>query len=472
MSAEEFKIKGNEAYKEQEYDKALGYYTKAIELRQNEPTYYTNRALVYIVKEEYPSALKECLDALAIQPNHPRALTRGAKCYIILGDLDRAQELLVKADSVTPDDPVIKNEFKELSEAKEDLKSVQEFTACKNYSQAIYYLDLLIDKCQGHWPFKLQKIETLIMNGDLKKCEEICGFYTNKYGDVCELKYFIGKCRYYMGNIEVAERLLKVALLLDPGYSPAIILLKNIKKFEKMKDSANKLFSDEKTKEALQAYSECLKLDEFNRSFNSIILSNRSACYIKIKEYVKALTDINKAIELNPEFSKAYHRRGNIRIALEEYSEALKDYNKVKELNSSYPSIESLIADARYKMQNCKLKDYYKILNVEKTANGDQIRKAYIKSALKWHPDKNSETEEQKQEAEKKFKDVNEAYSVLKDLNKKEIYDNLINRKNCYEGPPSSKRKAVSKLNPLVVPIISAALITVLFFATRKRNKK
>ncbi|XP_077392061.1 dnaJ homolog subfamily B member 2 [Festucalex cinctus] len=64
--------------------------------------------------------------------------------------------------------------------------------------------------------------------------------------------------------------------------------------------------------------------------------------------------------------------------------------------------------------------DYYNILGVSKTAAQDDIKKAYRKLALKWHPDKNPDN---KEEAEKKFKEVAEAYEVLSDQNKRDAYD-------------------------------------------------
>lgn len=66
-------------------------------------------------------------------------------------------------------------------------------------------------------------------------------------------------------------------------------------------------------------------------------------------------------------------------------------------------------------------KDYYKTLGVSKTASQDEIKKAYRKLALKYHPDK---TKGDKQ-SEEKFKEVSEAYEVLKDPEKRKKYDQL-----------------------------------------------
>jgi curved DNA-binding protein len=66
-------------------------------------------------------------------------------------------------------------------------------------------------------------------------------------------------------------------------------------------------------------------------------------------------------------------------------------------------------------------KDYYKILGIERTASADDIRKAYRKLAVKYHPDKNQDNKA----AEEKFKEINEANEVLGDPAKRKKYDEL-----------------------------------------------
>lgn len=71
-------------------------------------------------------------------------------------------------------------------------------------------------------------------------------------------------------------------------------------------------------------------------------------------------------------------------------------------------------------MAKANQRDFYEVLGVERTASVEEIKASYRKAALKWHPDRNPEN---KHEAEAKFRECTEAYSVLSDQEKRQVYD-------------------------------------------------
>ena len=82
--------------------------------------------------------------------------------------------------------------------------------------------------------------------------------------------------------------------------------------------------------------------------------------------------------------------------------------------------------------------DYYKVLGVEKNASADDIKRAYRRLAIKYHPDKNPGDKE----AEEKFKECAEAYEVLSDADKRKQYDQF-----GHEGLRGSGMHDFSRMN-------------------------
>ena len=107
-------------------------------------------------------------------------------------------------------------------------------------------------------------------------------------------------------------------------------------------------------------------------------------------------------------------------------------------------------------------KDYYQILGVKKDAPQDEIKRAYKKLARKFHPDVSKESD-----AEVKFKEVGEAYEVLKDPEKREAYDQLgANWKagqSGFQPPPTGKASLILAVGVtrVVIHMITVAFLKI-----------
>jgi len=150
---------------------------------------------------------------------------------------------------------------------------------------------------------------------------------------------------------------------------------------------------------------------------------NRAISFSKLKQNDKALIDLNSAIDSNKDYAKAFVKRGEINLVLENFENAVRDFSSADGISPGEFGVRQKLKDSKARLKESKRKDYYKILSVDKQADPIVIKKAYKKAALRWHPDKNSQSDERKAEAENKFKDINEAYVVLSDEEKRSRYD-------------------------------------------------
>lgn len=112
----------------------------------------------------------------------------------------------------------------------------------------------------------------------------------------------------------------------------------------------------------------------------------------------------------------------------------MRDFNNANRISPGEFGVTQKLREAQARAKKAKRKDYYKILEIEKDADAAAIKKAYRKLALKWHPDKNSATEEQKAKADKMFKDIGEAYAVLSDPDKRKRYDSGMDLEDIENG--------------------------------------
>jgi len=197
-------------------------------------------------------------------------------------------------------------------------------------------------------------------------------------------------CKLYTKSIknrDNAVKFLKYSLSKHPDHIESKNLLQSITNLKISKEEGNKLFKEQKYVEAIDKYTQCLKLENANRAFIAVIYTNRATAYIKLERYEEALQDVNRALYYNKKYPQAYHKRGEIYYRQKKYEDTIKDFEIAQSIDPQKFNLSEKIKKAKLAIKRGSTNDYYSALGIDTDATEEQIKKAYKKMALKWHPD-------------------------------------------------------------------------------------
>jgi DnaJ family protein C protein 7 len=428
----ELKEQGNAQFKNNNYAAAADYYTRGIQLNQHEPVLYSNRGTCMKLLGKYKEAINDYNKAIQLNPKNTKNLRKLSTVYILLGDFGHAQLLLEKCCNLETSDSSHTYELNKVKKMVEEYDKVNEKFNEKKWDDCEEKSKKLLEDAPHFIELQKIYIQTLL---ELCKFKEVIDYINNKINsDVkyknWEFNYFLSKAYYFKGDYDLAKN--EINKLLKQGITEEKLtkLKQHVETINDSKIKANNLFKEGKYDEAINEYTKLLEFDPENKNFISIILTNRALCYKKQGKNMEAMKDADDAIQNNPNYSTAYIRRALIYEEFKMFDDAKADLSKAKELDPSNPKIEGYINEANQKADQSKNRDYYKILGIDRNASPDEIKKAYRKLALKYHPDRNSESEQSKKIAQRKFEDVSDAYSVLSDPKKKQMFDQGIDPLN------------------------------------------
>eukprot|EP00485_Elphidium_margaritaceum_P001604 CAMPEP_0202688652 /NCGR_PEP_ID=MMETSP1385-20130828/4130_1 /ASSEMBLY_ACC=CAM_ASM_000861 /TAXON_ID=933848 /ORGANISM="Elphidium margaritaceum" /LENGTH=571 /DNA_ID=CAMNT_0049343671 /DNA_START=47 /DNA_END=1762 /DNA_ORIENTATION=+ len=271
---------------------------------------------------------------------------------------------------------------------------------------------------------KATKIRALLIKQD---CEGALSAATNTLRfnkDNIQVTKLRAIALFRNGSTDSAIKHLQQILRKDPDNKEIKKLFKLFKSIGRAKVAANDAFKSNDLALALTRYTECMAFDRSNHKFNCILYANRSAVWLKQKEWQNAYDDASVAIELDETYVKAYGRRLQALYGLDRYDEAVGDAERALALDPSSDDLKLQLREAKIQLKRSKKKDYYKILGVDKDATETEIKKGFRKMAMIYHPDKfASGSDDEQKNAEEKFKEIGEAYEVLKDPKLKQRYD-------------------------------------------------
>lgn len=416
------KKEGNALYASKEYEKAIVLYGQAIELDPSEVAYRSNRAAAYLMVRKYSEALADCDKAIESQPTFLKAYLRASKACVQMGKISEALKYLnTPQPQNQKEHQNIQDEIRQVKAVQQRLNIAEKFLEEKSFKKASRAFErLMVDDITGSNYIKFQCAVSYLESKQIQPAIRLSNLLYKVDSHNSDYIVLRGKAFYYHDNIKLGMEHFKQILRSDPDHKEAKRMYSLIKKLERKKKEGNDYFKENKNKEAYQSYSDALAIDPKNDTFNSKLYCNRAAAQMKLRMWQTAFNDCSEALVRCPDYQKAYSRRAKCAMELERYKDAIKDYEKILEMDRGNKEAQEGIRAAKLEQKKAGRKNYYKILGVPKSADEKQIKKAYRKLALKWHPDKNKDNAE---EAEAKFKDINESYAVLSDKKKRHDYD-------------------------------------------------
>ncbi|XP_057805439.1 dnaJ protein P58IPK homolog isoform X2 [Salvia miltiorrhiza] len=371
--------------------------------------------------KKYSEALAELNAAIEADPTFSEAYRHRASILCQLCRYGESEESYRKFLEMKPGNSAAEKELSKLHQAQSALDSAIEVFESGDYMKALEYIEKVVlvfsPECSKA---KLLKVRLLISAKDYSSAISETGYILKEDEDNLEALLLRGNAYYYLGDHDIAIRHYQKGLRLDPEHGELKRSYFGLKKLLKKTKSADDNASNGKLRLATEEYKAALALDPSHSAHNVHLYLGLCKVQVKLGRGDDAVTCCTEALEIDGDLVEALVQRGEAKLLIEDWEGAVADLRSAAEKSPRDMNIRRALMRAQKSLKLSQRKDWYKILGVSRTASISEIKKAYKKLALQWHPDKNVDNRE---EAEAKFREVAAAYEILGDEDKRTRYD-------------------------------------------------
>jgi DnaJ homolog subfamily C member 3 len=248
------------------------------------------------------------------------------------------------------------------------------------------------------------------------------GYLLKQQGHHVEAYRLRGDAYQRLNEHEQAQLHYRQGLKQDPEHEGCKRGHRLIKQLEKAKQKGQAAFDKGDYVQALEHWNKAMKIDPTHRNFIRPLQLQTVLAYTKSNQHKKAIQVAQEHVDQEVTLDGLY-ALGDAQTAAEDFEGAVRTYQQAVETadDANKETAKRILQKAQVALKQSKEKNYYKILGVSRTATAKEIKSAYRKLALQWHPDKVSEADKDK--ADGMFHDIGEAYEVLSDDELRAKYD-------------------------------------------------
>lgn len=402
---------------------ALTHYHSAVDGDPTNYLTYFKRGTVYLALGKSKNALGDFDKVIELKPDFVAARINRGQLYLKQADYDLAQLDFYNVLKIDPYNVEANDLLQKIDPAKERKRSAEYYYGHDDYNSAIHYLSEAIEV--SPWATDLYKFRSelhLKLGDDMAAISDIrtaTKLGNDNTDDFLELSQML----YKVGHATDSLKAIRECLKLDPEHKNCFAFYKKIKNVVKYLTDADLANENKEYVRCIESANKVLKQE---KEIQPIIFeANRflCSCYVNTEQSEEAISACSDALQINEE-SNVYCDRAEAYLQTEMYDDAIRDYRAALEIDRHLDRAKEGLNKAENRQKQAEKRDYYKILDVKRTATKKEIVKAYRKAAQKWHPDNYQTDEKMKKIAEKKFIDIAAAKEVLTDEEKRRQYDN------------------------------------------------
>lgn len=421
---------GDDAMLLRKYQEAVDRFTQAIHSDAKSYLGYYKRAQAFGKLGKFTKAMEDFKTVLTMKATHVNTYIKRAKMYLELGNF---QEAVADLNQKV----VIDSKKKELTELTSKALllvrlqgTLEQYKAQEKWDEAVGVLDQM-GSLGGVKPETLakEKVDILFQSGKFYEVVTEAMILLKKDKTNISALLLRAKAFYNLGEVDGAINHLKQCLLVDSENEECKTEMETVNEFKKRDELVDRLTKNNQWAAAVVPIKSALEFAaeigyQFDRLSTKLCEAYaRGGTTIELwKEGIEACTAA-MAIEGSPKSCQEW--RGDLHHKLGNWGEAISDFTTALGDQRGNHGLRQKIQRTQQAKKISERKDYYKILDVARDADKKTVKKAFRGLAKKFHPDKldSSLTEEEKVAGNARFQDINEAYSVLMDEEKRGRFD-------------------------------------------------
>jgi len=400
---------------------AIKLWTQVVDAEPSQINYF-QRASALVKKHQYSAALADLGRAMALDPKFVKGQIFRARVLKMTGACDAAQ---TEIQAILAAHPAHKEALVELPKVQNCVRLVHEASAqlkAHQWKEAKDTLTAALDIAYDSNSLMLQRVQCHTALGDWQSVLVDTRRVLQSDKSSMDALLLRGRAYYYLGEHEPALTHWKEGLRLDPEHKAIKEATKSLRLLTRRIANAEQALQHNRPAEALEDLDAALAHDPSHAVIRPGLLLQKAQALNKLKRWAEAIGAASQVLAQDENNVDALLRRAEAKMGQEQWEQAIADYSKATQINQGHHEAQQGLHRAQAELKRSQQKDYYKELGIPRDANARAIKKAYLKQAMVWHPDKH-EKDTDKTVAEKKFQAIAEAYEVLSTPEYKQKYD-------------------------------------------------